>query len=437
RRPDENSRLVSRLRREKKQLERKKKALRAVGGEEYAEAARAFLKCVRALSAVLKLVKQDEELRAADALEDEFIEDRWKCSKKILDGEPKTSGVGFSKEECEKFFRDQYSDPGRARVYEPPPGLPRPPPPTVPFNTNPPSWSVWSAVVRKKRNGSAPGINGISYKVYKFCPGVKRLLWELACFLWVRGLCPKEFQIGLMTLLIKKEGQNQSPDLMRPICVLNAEGRIFFFLCVAANIISVYMLANGYIDLSQQKAFLPGVAGCLEHAAKMLAAMKDAKENMRSMCVSFLDLAGAYPSVAHSLVQFALRWYHFPDWLSQLLFNYYECLCARVVTAEWESDLFTFLIGVFQGCTASVVIFLVVFQVLLDSHAFKAFALVYRFKQDPELLLRDPAFADDVALVSATAAENQLSIDIFQEILDWTITMLLKASKCRSWAIGR
>ncbi|CAM9693191.1 unnamed protein product, partial [Heterosigma akashiwo] len=182
---------------------------------------------------------------------------------------------------------------------------------------------------------------------------------------------------------------------------------------------------------------LPGVAGCLEHAAKMLAAMKDAKENMRSMCVSFLDLAGAYPSVAHSLVQFALRWYHFPDWLSKLLFNYYECLCARVVTAEWESDLFTFLIGVFQGCTASVVIFLVVFQVLLDYHAFKAFALVYRFKQDPELLLRDPAFADDVALVSATAAENQLSIDIFQEILDWTITMLLKASKCRSWAIGR
>ncbi|CAM9970403.1 unnamed protein product, partial [Heterosigma akashiwo] len=142
-------------------------------------------------------------------------------------------------------------------------------------------------------------------------------------------------------------------------------------------------------------------------------------------------------SVAHSLVQFALRWYHFPDWLSKLLFNYYECLCTRVVTAEWESDLFTFLIGVFQGCTASVVIFLVVFQMPLDYHAFKAFALVYRFKQDPELLLRDPAFADDVALVTATAAENQLSIDIFQEILDWTITMLLKASKCRSWAIGR
>ena len=68
-----------------------------------------------------------------------------------------------------------------------------------------------------------------------------------------------------MTLLIEKEGQNHSPDLTRPICVSNAEGHIYF-LCVAANIIS-YMLPNGYIDLSQQKAFLPGVAGCLEHAS--------------------------------------------------------------------------------------------------------------------------------------------------------------------------
>ncbi|CAM9558590.1 unnamed protein product, partial [Heterosigma akashiwo] len=111
-------------------------------------------------------------------------------------------------------------------------------------------------------------------------------------------------------------------------------------------------------------------------------------------------------------------------------------LAPFLVTDEWETDLIRFLIGVFQGCTASVIIFLLVFQVLLDFHSHHAAALIYHFKQDPELRLRNPAFVDDVALVTRTAVENQQSINIFVLVLKWTRTMRLKASKCRSWAIG-
>ncbi|CAM9252957.1 unnamed protein product, partial [Heterosigma akashiwo] len=376
-----------------------------------------------------------KEKREADELREAFFADRWRCSKKILDGEVKVSGASFDKKTCEDHFAKQYSDAQRDHVYAaPPPGLPRPPPPAVLFDNEPPSYTVFCAIVKKKRNASAPGINAISYKVYKFCSGVRRVLWRLLCFLWRKGLCPAEFCVGFMTLIEKKEGVTDDPALMRSICVLNSEGRIFFS-CVAANVTS-YMLKNGYIDVSQQKGALPGVSGCMDHASKMLMGMKDAKEGGRSMCVSFLDLAGSYPSVAHGLVQFALRWYHFPTWLCDLFYSYYERICARVVTDKWETDLIRFLIGVFQGCTALVIIFLIVFQVLLDFHSHHAAALIYHFKQDPELRLRNPAFVDDVALITRTAVENQQSINIFVLVLKWTRTMRLKAIKCRSWAIG-
>ena len=75
--------------------------------------------------------------------------------------------------------------------------------------------------------------------------------------------------MGFMTLTEKKEGVNNDPELMRSICVLNWEGRIFLS-CLAANITSYYMLANGYIDISQHKGALLGVlVGCMEHAIKM------------------------------------------------------------------------------------------------------------------------------------------------------------------------
>ena len=94
--------------------------------------------------------------------------------------------------------------------------------------------------------------------------------------------------------------------------------------------------------------------------------MKEAKEEQRQIVVSCIDLANAYGSVRHNLIQFALDWYHVPKRIQTLIFNYYEKLMAKVVTKEWSSDFFLFDIGLFQGCVLSTILFLCVFQLLLD-----------------------------------------------------------------------
>ena len=97
---------------------------------------------------------------------------------------------------------------------------------------------------------------------------------------------------------------------MRPISVLNVEGRIFF--SAVQKRLASFMLSNNYIKIKTQKAFLEGIAGCIEHGSMVFEALRYAKRHGVSICVAWLDLANAYGSVRHNFVQFALKWYHIP-----------------------------------------------------------------------------------------------------------------------------
>jgi hypothetical protein len=109
------------------------------------------------------------------------------------------------------------------------------------------------------------------------------------------------------------------------------------------------MLGNGYIDSRVQKGFLEGVAGCVEHTSMQWEMLKHAKSKQRQIVMAWLDLENAYGSVRHMLVQFALKWYHVPQKVSELLFRYYDGIFLKVVTEDWSSDYFHLGIGVPQG----------------------------------------------------------------------------------------
>ena len=50
-----------------------------------------------------------------------------------------------------------------------------------------PSWKEVKQVVMKARSSSAPGPNGIPYKVYKKCPLLLKRLWSLLRVVWKKG----------------------------------------------------------------------------------------------------------------------------------------------------------------------------------------------------------------------------------------------------------
>ena len=173
---------------------------------------------------------------------------------------------------------------------------------------------------------------------------------------------------------------------------------------------------------------MAGVAGCNEHAFALFEALREAKEEQRQIVVSWIDLANAYGTVRHNLIQFALNWYHIPIVIQELIFNYYNQLCAKVVTANWHTDFFLFDIGLFQGCVLSTILFDCVFNLLLD-YLQPVNNLGYSFKWVNIQRLAH-AYADDLSIKTKTAAGNQIACDRVASWLNWTVTMRAKPKKC-------
>ncbi len=99
-------------------------------------------------------------------------------------GSSRRRQVDVSKEELQVYIRTQYSDPMRNKPLHSPGYVPRPSEPSVLFDVSPPKFSEVKQVIQRARSASAPGPNGIPYKLYKSCPGVLKLLWTLMRITW-------------------------------------------------------------------------------------------------------------------------------------------------------------------------------------------------------------------------------------------------------------
>ena len=85
------------------------------------------------------------------------------------------------------------------------------------------------------------------------------------------------------------------------IVLLHVEGKIF--ISVVASSLFSYLKANSLIDISVQKAGIPGYSLCLEPSSIIWHQIQAAKIEGRDLHVVFLDLANTFGSVSRSVVE--------------------------------------------------------------------------------------------------------------------------------------
>ena len=66
-------------------------------------------------------------------------------------------------------------------------------------------------------------------------------------------------------IYIPKEKNSKHLEQFQPILLLNVEGKIFFG--VIAKRMMRFVLNNKFINISIQKAGIPGFLGCIKHAS--------------------------------------------------------------------------------------------------------------------------------------------------------------------------
>ena len=419
---------LERLRRQKRELRAAKRTLQKAGKtdtEPYRVLCARWLRLIREHNRLRIAVHVRNDMRARANAEKHFKKDPNAAAAKLF----KSNNNGaptFSKEEATAYFEKTYHDPGRGHVYEPLPDLPRPAMPESFWKLRPPTQKEIRKAVRPKANKAAPGLNSLTYVPYKKCPAIQLLLHRFFQKVWNSKDVPEDWAAAFIVLLSKDPDKLHVPSEFRPIAITNTVGKIFF--SVISSRLQTFLVKNKYILKTTQKGFLAGVAGCVEHSFTLFEALREAKDEARQIVVAWIDLANAYGSVRHNLIQFALNWYHVPAEVQALVFDYYNKLMAKVVTKEWSTGFFLFDIGLFQGCVLSTILFDCVFQLLLDflkPHE----SAGYKFKH-AEVQRMSRAYADDLAFSAQTPAALQTAVHTTDKFLEWTVTMKAKPRKC-------
>ena len=157
-----------------------------------------------------------------------FNKNPYLASKRVLD--PRC----YVKLSADKNTMDQHKS---SAVFDPfnnvplPPldGLPPAPPICKSFTSENLSFSEFKKVLNSRRNGSAPGINMIPYKVYKLCPNICDYLFCLFKSCFQNCVVPVQWRIAT-EVYIPKSGSPDPNNIkdFRPISLLNVEGKLFF-----------------------------------------------------------------------------------------------------------------------------------------------------------------------------------------------------------------
>ena len=129
------------------------------------------------------------------------------------------------------------------------------------------------------------------------------------------------------------------------------------FFALKADRITSFLLKNSLIDHSIQKGGIPGISGCLEHTSILSQAIREAKKEKKNLVVTWLDIANAYGSIPHDVINHALGNAHLPTRVKELIANYYKDLRVRFTTKEFTTGWQKVEKGIITGCTLSVVLF--------------------------------------------------------------------------------
>ena len=160
-----------------------------------------------------------------------FYSNPYSFTKKLF-MESKSGKLDVPKEELENHSRITYLYDLNSIPIPPLRDIPKPQEPMVMLNDSGIKLKEVQDFIHKAHEGNAPGMNGISYKLYKNCPCVLSKLTVPLQQVWKKGIVPEECCLA-DGIWIPKEMQSKGITNFCPISLLNVEGKIFLEFLLA------------------------------------------------------------------------------------------------------------------------------------------------------------------------------------------------------------
>ena len=162
-------------------------------------------------------------------------------------------------------------------------------------------------------------------------------------------------------------------------------------------------------------------------------AIQRAKAGKLNLDVVWLDLANAYGSVPHQMIQLALRMYHVPESIQVMLEDYFSGFRMRFTTSSYTTDWINLEIGIAMGCTISPILFVMAMEVILKAAEGSAGpANLGDGCYMPPL----KAFMDDTTILCSEEDETRRVLHRLDDLMNWC-RMKFKPKKSRSISVRK
>ena len=201
-------------------------------------------------------------------LRNQFPKSPYDFAKKLFT-EARNGKLACTKEQFVDHIKQTYSDPKRDDELPHMEGLKHPTKPGIQFKLSDITNKEVDQFVPKARAKSAPGSDGVSYKVYKLL----RSATLQVVYPTERALV--ERQPGWRQTAFRKEANSEQTGQFRQISLLNVDGKIYMGILPKRTV--DFLQNNGYIGASVQKAGISGIPGCIEHVSTIWEAIQEAK----------------------------------------------------------------------------------------------------------------------------------------------------------------
>ena len=186
----------------------------------------------------------------------------WQFSSALFNDDDSPTIPCFDHKSAESYFTKVYDS--SPHSYTRPDWLPIPPTATTQFNEDPISQREVEEIIKQSKSSSSPSpLDHVSYKVLKHCPSLMPALLDLYNCCWETGYVPQAWRDGVIHLIPKAAAKENptEPGNFRPIALTSCIGKVFS--SVLKHRWLSFMVANGYMDRNVQKAFMPGMPGCI------------------------------------------------------------------------------------------------------------------------------------------------------------------------------
>ena len=165
----------------------------------------------------------------------------------------------------------------------------------------------------------------------------------------------------------------------------------------------------------------------------MTQLLREAKENRGDLVVLWLDLANAYGSVPHKVVEEALKRHHVPAAICDLINNYYQNSKMRISSNSSWSEWHELEKEIITGCTISAVLFSLAMNMLVKTAEVECRGLLSKsgIRQPP---IR--AFMDDLTVTTSSVTGSRWLLKGLEQSTTWA-RMSFKPAKSRSLVLKK